>query len=93
MNQISSEELRNLIAQEEVQIIDVREPHETPKVEELNAVNIPLQTIPHNIDKIAKDKKVIVHCQHGVRSMNAIGYLEKNGFDNLYNLTGGIVTW
>ncbi len=93
MNQISAEELKALMQNEEVQIIDVREPHETPKFEELNAVNIPLQTIPNNMDRIVKDKKVIVHCQHGVRSMNAVSFLEQNGFDNLYNLTGGIVTW
>lgn len=93
MNQISSAELKEVMTNEDVQVIDVREPHETPKVDELNAINIPLQTIPNNLDKIEKDKKVIVHCQHGVRSMNAIGYLQEQGFENLYNLTGGIVTW
>ncbi len=93
MNQISAAELKNLLAKEDIQVIDVREPHETPKFEELNAVNIPLQTIPNNMDKIAKDRKVVVHCQHGIRSMNAINYLEQQGFENLYNLTGGIVTY
>lgn len=93
MKQISAQELKDLIAKEDIQVIDVREPHETPKVEALNAINIPLQTVPHNMDKIAKDKKVVVHCQHGVRSMNAIDFLQQNGFDNLYNLTGGIVMW
>lgn len=93
MKHISAEELKALMKNEDVQVIDVREPHETPKFEELNALNIPLQTIPDNVEKIAKDKKVIVHCQHGVRSMNAINFLEQQGFENLYNLTGGIVTW
>lgn len=93
MNEISAQELKELLAKEDVQVIDVREAHETPKVEILNAVNIPLQSIPQNMDKIAKDKKVIIHCQHGVRSMHAIDFLEQNGFDNLINLTGGIVMW
>lgn len=93
MKEISAQELKELLDKEEIQVIDVREAHETPKVEALNAVNIPLQTIPNNMDKIAKDKKVVVHCQHGVRSMHAIDFLEQNGFDNLINLTGGIVMW
>lgn len=93
IKQISAQELKDLIAKEDIQVIDVREAYETPKVDELSAINIPLQTVPHNMDKIAKDKKVIIHCQHGVRSMNAIDYLQQNGFDNLYNLTGGIVMW
>jgi sulfur-carrier protein adenylyltransferase/sulfurtransferase len=93
MKQISAQELKELLTKEDIQVIDVREPHEQPKVESLNAINIPLQSIPQNMDKIAKDKKVIIHCQHGVRSMHAIDFLEQNGFDNLINLTGGIVTW
>ncbi len=93
MNEISVQELKNLLEKEDLQIIDVRESHEMPKVEALKALNIPLQTIPQNMGKIAKDKKVIIHCQHGVRSMHAIDFLQQNGFDNLYNLTGGIVMW
>lgn len=93
MNEISSKELKDLLNNEEVQVIDVREPHEQPKVEALNAVNIPLQTIPHQLNQIDKNKKVIVYCQHGVRSLHAIDYLKQQGFDNLINLTGGIVTW
>ncbi|MDF1672293.1 MAG: molybdopterin-synthase adenylyltransferase MoeB [Vicingaceae bacterium] len=93
MKEISAQELKELLAKEDIQVIDVREVHETPKVEALNAINIPLQSVPYNMDKIAKDKKVVVHCQHGVRSMHAIDFLEQNGFDNLINLTGGIVMW
>lgn len=93
MKEISAQDLREVLQKEEIQVIDVREVHEMPKVEALNAVNIPLQTIPNNMDKIAKDKKVVVCCQHGVRSMHAIDFLEQNGFDNLINLTGGIVMW
>lgn len=93
MKEISAQELKELLQKEEIQVIDVRESYETPKVEALNAINIPLQSIPQNMDKIVKDKKVVIHCQHGVRSMHAIDFLEQNGFDNLINLTGGIVMW
>ena len=52
-----------------------------------------MQSIPHNMDKIDRNKKVVIHCQHGIRSMHAIDFLAQNGFDNLINLTGGIVMW
>jgi rhodanese-related sulfurtransferase len=62
-------------------------------VETLNAINIPLLTIPNNLHKIDKDKKVVIFCQHGVRSLHAIDFLKQQGYNNLINLTGGIVTW
>jgi adenylyltransferase/sulfurtransferase len=55
---------------------------------------IPLAEIPNNINRINKEGKVIIHCRSGARSGNAIAYLEENyGFENLYNLTGGILAW
>ncbi len=92
-NEISADELKILIKKENIQIIDVREEWEQPKVEELNMVNIPLQSVPMNLDKIDKLQTKIIVCQHGVRSLKAIEYLEQQGFENLINLTGGIVTW
>ena len=91
--EISAEELKQLMEQESIQIIDVREEWEQPKIETLNAVNIPMQSIPQNLGKIDKDKKVVIYCQHGVRSLHAIDYLKQQGYSNLINLTGGIVTF
>ncbi|TXB66771.1 molybdopterin-synthase adenylyltransferase MoeB [Vicingus serpentipes] len=93
MKEISAQELKALLKKEDIQVIDVRESYETPKIEELKALNIPMQSIPHNMDKIDRNKKVVIHCQHGIRSMHAIDFLAQNGFDNLINLTGGIVMW
>ena len=45
------------------------------------------------MNEIPKDKKVIVHCRSGVRSANAIHFLEQNGYENLHNLEGGILAW
>ena len=92
-NEISAEELKKLIKTQNIQIIDVREEWEQPKVDELNMVNIPLQTISMNMDKIDRLQIKVIVCQHGVRSLRAIDYLQQNGFENLINLTGGIVTW
>lgn len=73
------------------QIIDVREPYEYDIVN-IGAELIPLGTVLDNVDKIARDKKVVVQCKTGNRSGKAIRELEeKFGFENLYNLKGGIL--
>ena len=75
------------------QLIDVREQHET-EIAEIGGELIPMGEILSNIDKIAKDKPVIVHCRSGARSAAIILALEKqHGFTNLYNLKGGILAW
>jgi adenylyltransferase/sulfurtransferase len=78
---------------EDVQLIDVREPHEV-EIAEIGGELIPLKTVTDNADKISRNKKVVVHCRSGQRSADAIKELqEKYGFDNLYNLKGGILAW
>jgi rhodanese-related sulfurtransferase len=94
MKEVSVKELKQMIdAQEDIQLIDVREPSEY-QAAHLDGLLIPLSTVPQNVDKISKEKKVIVHCRSGKRSANAILFLEANhGYTNLYNLTGGILAW
>lgn len=78
---------------EDVQLVDVREPYEY-QIANLDGELIPLDSILENKEKISRDKKVVVHCRSGVRSAKAIKKLrEKFGFDNLYNLKGGILAY
>lgn len=75
------------------QLIDVRETYEYDIVN-LEGELIPLNLITNNAQKIAKDKKVVIHCRSGKRSANAIRDLENLfGFDNLYNLKGGVLAY
>ena len=78
---------------EDFQLIDVREPYEYD-ICNLDGELIPMSEIPNNVDKISKDRKVVIHCRSGKRSGDMLLWLEKNhGFDNLYNLKGGILAW
>jgi adenylyltransferase/sulfurtransferase len=52
-----------------------------------------MNEVPDHIDEIAKDKPVVIHCRSGARSGRIVEYLESQGFDNLYNLKGGILAW
>ena len=78
---------------DDIQIIDVREANEY-EICNIGGELIPLGTIPESADKISRDKTVVVHCHHGMRSANAIMHLmHKEGFTNLVNLKGGINAW
>jgi adenylyltransferase/sulfurtransferase len=77
---------------ETFQLIDVREPNEYAK-EHLDGLLIPLATLPDQLDLIAKDRPVVVHCQSGKRSLEASRLLLENGFGEVYNLTGGMNGW
>lgn len=94
MKEISVTELKELIDKgEDFQLIDVREPGEF-QAANLGGELIPLATVPQNVEKFSKDKKVVVHCRSGKRSSDAIRFLETNfGYTNLYNLKGGILAY
>jgi sulfur-carrier protein adenylyltransferase/sulfurtransferase len=94
MKEITVQELKDLRdSGEDFQLIDVREPHEYDFCN-LDGELIPQGDIPDNVDKIDRNKKVVIHCRSGARSGNMIQWLEKNHkFENLYNLKGGILAW
>ena len=94
MKEITVQELKALLdSKADFQLIDVREPHEFD-ICNLNGELIPQGDIPTSVDKIAKDKQVVIHCRSGARSGNMVQWLEKNhGYTNLYNLKGGILAW
>lgn len=94
MKEVTVQELKQLQdSGADFQLIDVREPHEYD-ICNLSGELIPQGDIPDSVDKIEKDKQVIIHCRSGARSGNMVQWLEKNHkFENLYNLKGGILAW
>jgi sulfur-carrier protein adenylyltransferase/sulfurtransferase len=94
VKEITVRELYDLqVRGEQFQLIDVREPHEY-EIVNIGAQLIPLATVSANADKISRDTQVIIHCKMGGRSAKAIRELEeKFGFENLYNLKGGILAY
>lgn len=94
IKEVSVQELKNLKdSGENFQLIDVREPFEF-EFAEIGGELIPLNQIPGAADKIKRDVQVVIHCRSGKRSADAIDYLQQqHGFENLYNLRGGILAW
>ena len=94
MKEIDVHQLKAMMdAKEDFQLIDVREPYEY-EIANIGGQLIPLSNILDQVDEISEDKKVVLHCRSGKRSASAILELERRfGFDNLYNLKGGILAY
>ena len=94
MKEVSVHELKKMMdAKEDFQLIDVRENNEHQYCN-IGGELIPMGTILQNLDRIDKDRKVVIYCRSGNRSANVIRALEQRyQLDNLYNLKGGMLDW
>ena len=93
MKEVTVAELKKLKDNKvDFQLIDVREEHEL-EICEIGGLHIAMGEVMDNLDKISRDKQVIIHCRSGARSGAICQALEANGFSNVYNLKGGIIAW
>ncbi len=93
MKEVTVSELKKLKDNKvDFQLIDVREEHEL-EICEIGGTHIAMGEVMDNLDKISKDKQVVIHCRSGARSGAICQALEANGFNNVYNLKGGIIAW
>ena len=74
-------------------LLDVREPWEYELCHIEGARLIPMGQIDSALDSLDADREIIVICHHGGRSQRVADYLERSGFTNVANLTGGIDAW
>ena len=74
-------------------LLDVREPWEWQLAKIDGSENIPMRQIPVATDELNRTHPTVVICHHGVRSLQVIAFLERQGFANLHNLRGGIDAW
>ncbi|CAH0994845.1 Hydroxyacylglutathione hydrolase [Emticicia aquatica] len=90
---IEINEFKSYLGKDDVQVIDIRGVAEYNTGHIAEAENIFVGTMLQNLDKISKDKQVIIHCQSGDRA--AIGYslLLKSGFKNVKNYSASINDW
>ncbi len=74
-------------------LIDVREPWEWDLARIDGAIHIPMGQIPNKMDEIDQTRPTVIICHHGARSLQVVAFLQRAGFDNLHNLSGGIDAW
>lgn len=74
-------------------LLDVREPWEFQTCHIEGAVPMPMNTVPARMQELDEDAAIVCICHHGARSMSVAAFLERNGFANVINLTGGVHAW
>jgi rhodanese-related sulfurtransferase len=84
-----------LINREQAIVLDVREENEYLNGHIVNSLHIPMSYLNDRMSELDKykDKPVIVSCRSGQRSGHACALLKKQGFENVYNLSGGMMAW
>lgn len=58
-----------------------------------NVFNIPLHKLPDKASVIPKELSIICVCNSGVDSVKAVNFFNLQGFENVYNMDGGIIEW
>ena len=92
---ISVKESVVLINRQPTILVDVRNANEFTLGRIDNSLNIPLDQLAENIDKLKKNpnKTILVYCQKGFRSSQAVKILNKLGIDSAVSIEGGLDAW
>jgi rhodanese-related sulfurtransferase len=96
MRQLAPIELHAMLQAEPAlrpRMLDVREEWEWQLAHIAGAQHLPMAQIPGRIQELDSAHPTVVICHHGMRSMQVVAFLERQGFENLHNLAGGIDAW
>ncbi|RSD25007.1 sulfurtransferase TusA family protein [Mesobacillus subterraneus] len=93
-NVVSNDDvIKKLEANEDVVVLDVREPAEYAFGHIPNAVSIPFGDLENRLAELDKSKTILVVCRTGNRSDMASQTLSSNGFENVWNVVPGMSQW
>lgn len=96
MHHLSATELATWLAddvREKPLLLDVREPWEFDTCRIAGAQLMPMASVPARQQELDPEQAVVCICHHGARSMQVAAFLERAGFENVSNLTGGVHAW
>jgi rhodanese-related sulfurtransferase len=78
-------------------LLDVREPWEVQQaplsVAGARTLCIPMQEIPSRLNELEPSQPILGLCHHGMRSLQVVAFLERQGYERVYNVAGGIDAW
>ena len=98
MQQLPATEVKQWVAASgEPLLLDVREPWEFElaaiRIDGATTLNLPMGQIPQRLAELDPAQPILCICHHGMRSAQVVAFLERAGFDSVYNLAGGIDAW
>ena len=89
----NTDALKSIVKRDNAALIDVRQPSEYSSGHIPNAINIPLQTLVTNLDKIPGDRPVILYCATGYRTAMGVMTLQMLGHTNVRAFPPSIQGW
>jgi len=101
MQQVRVSDVQSLLANlgDDAQpvLLDVREPWEVQRASlslaGARTVCIPMQEIPGRLHELDPSQPILGLCHHGVRSLQVVAFLARQGHEHVYNIAGGIDAW
>lgn len=93
--EVTTIKLVELRSDADLMLLDCREPDEYAIARIEGARLIPMQEIPLRLGELEpwREKPLVVHCHHGVRSLRVVEFLRGKGFATAQSLAGGIDAW
>lgn len=76
-----------------LRVIDVREMAEITQGTMPGAEPLPLAALPLHLDKFETSEKLVIICRSGARSAQACMFFQQQGYEDVYNLRGGMIGW
>ncbi len=95
IREIEAPELAKRLEQapESIKVIDVRQMPEIMSGTVPGAEAIPMHTVPLKVADLDKSSDIAVLCRSGARSAQVVMFLQQQGFENVYNVRGGMMAW
>jgi rhodanese-related sulfurtransferase len=90
---IDAATLHDMIKQDNLILIDVRNDDEVAMGVIEHAKHMPLANLPQAIDKLSKKSSIAFYCRSGIRSAHAASYLAEHNYHDVYNLADGVIAW
>ena len=91
--EIGVDELATLTRDADVRVVDVREEWEYRRGRVPGALNVPLSQLQVRVAELPRDKRLLVICESGSRSLAAAEFLLRNGFAQAASVRGGTSAW
>jgi len=93
--QLNVNDAVRLMNDDDVVVLDVRESNEYSTGHIRDSIHIPIGSLNKRIGELDKfkNKKILAYCRSGNRSNTACRTLSKQGFENVNNMAGGVISW
>jgi len=93
--QLNVNDAVRLMNDDDVVVLDVRESSEYSAGHIRDSIHIPIGALSKRVNELEKykNKKILAYCRSGNRSNTACRTLSKQGFENVNNMSGGVISW